>query len=55
MELIIGFIIAGIVGYFTAKDAASRGMSKWGWGLGTAASMFPVLLIYFIVRKPRIV
>jgi hypothetical protein len=54
MEMIIGFAIAALVGFFTYKDASKRGMKATWWGIGTALSMFPVLIIYFIVRKERV-
>ena len=51
MEL-IGVLIAILVGVFIGKDAASRGMNAWGWGIATACLMILFLPLYLIVRKP---
>lgn len=54
MELIIGFLIACAVGAVVFFDARKRGMNKWWWAVGVTASMFPILIVYFIVRKPEV-
>jgi hypothetical protein len=54
MELLIGLMIAMIVGAFTYKDAKARGMNGILWGVLVTASMFPCLIIYFIIRKAKL-
>lgn len=53
MELVLGLIIAAVVAVLIAKDAASRGMSAFGWGIFTFLVCFIAVPIYVIVRKPR--
>ncbi len=54
MEVFLGLLVAALVGFFVYKDAKTRGMNAIGWGLGSFLVMFPVLIIYFIIRKERI-
>jgi len=51
--MIIGLIIAAVVGILIGKDADSRGMSGIGWGIFTFAICIIAVPIYLIVRKPR--
>lgn len=51
--LFIGLAIACIVAVLIGKDASSRGMSGFGWGIFTFALMIIAVPIYLIVRKPR--
>lgn len=51
MEYMIGLLIAVIVGFVTYRDATKRGMKGWLWGFGTFLSMFPMLIIYLIMRR----
>ena len=53
MEIIIGLSIAALIGFITYGDAKKRGMNAKTWGVLTFASMFPVLIIYFIIRKDK--
>ena len=50
--LIIGLIIAGIIGIVIGKYASSRGMSGFGWGLCTFLLCIVTVPIYLVVRKP---
>jgi hypothetical protein len=54
MPLIIGLIIAAIVGILIGRDAASRGMSGFGWGVFTFAICIIAVPIYLVVRRPRL-
>jgi hypothetical protein len=51
--IIIGLIVAIIVGVLIGKDASSRGMSGFGWGIFTFLLMIIAVPIYLVVRKPR--
>lgn len=52
MEVVIGLIIAAVVGVIIAKDANSRGMNGFGWGIFTFLICIVAIPIYLIVRKP---
>jgi uncharacterized membrane protein YhiD involved in acid resistance len=54
VELIVGLIIAAIIGALIGKDASERGMSGVGWGLFTFLVCIIAVPIYLIVRKPRV-
>lgn len=54
MEIVIGLIIAGVVGVIIGKDATSRGMSGIGWGLFTFLICIIAVPIYLVVRRPRL-
>ncbi len=54
MEYLVGFVIAGIVGFLIGQDAESRGMSGIGWGLFSFLMCIVAVPIYLIVRKPRL-
>lgn len=54
MEILIGLIIAAIVGVIIAKDASARGMSGVGWGLFTFLVCIVAIPIYLVVRRPRL-
>ena len=49
---VLGLIIALIVAVLIGKDANSRGMSGFGWGLFTFLICIIALPIYLAVRKP---
>jgi lipid-A-disaccharide synthase-like uncharacterized protein len=51
---IIGIIIAAIIGYFMGKDAQSRGMNGWFWGISIFGVLIVFLPIYLMIRKDRI-
>jgi MFS family permease len=51
---IIGIIIAFICAVLIGKDASSRAMNAWGWGIFTFVIMIIAVPIYLVVRKPRI-
>lgn len=53
MEIVIGLVIAAIVGVLIAQDANSRGMNGLGWGLFTFLICIVAVPIYLVVRKPR--
>ena len=50
---VLGLIIALVVAIIIGKDAASRGMSGFGWGVFTFLICIVAIPIYLIVRKPR--
>jgi len=50
--LIVGLIIAAIVGVLIAKDANSRGMNGAGWGIFVFLICIVALPLYLLVRKP---
>ena len=50
--LIVGLIIAAIIGVLIAKDANSRGMNGSGWGIFVFLICIVALPIYLVVRKP---
>jgi len=52
--VLFGLIIAGIVGVLIGKDANSRGMNSWGWGIFTFAIMIIAVPIYLVVRNSKI-
>ena len=52
MEYIFSFVVAAIVGVLIGKDASSRGMSGFGWGLFTFLLCIVAVPVYLIVRKP---
>lgn len=52
MEIVIGLIIAAVVGVIIGKDANTRGMNGLGWGIFTFLVCFVAIPIYLIVRKP---
>jgi len=54
MEMLVGLVIAAIVGVLIGKDANARGMSGIGWGLFSFLICIIAVPIYLIVRKPRI-
>ncbi len=54
MEIIIGLVIAIVVGVIIGKDASARGMSGFGWGFFTFAFCIVALPSYLIVRRPRL-
>jgi hypothetical protein len=53
-NLLIGLVIAAVVGVIIGKDAASRGMSGLGWGIFTFFMCIIAVPIYLIVRRPRL-
>ena len=50
--MILGLIIALVVGILIGQDAEKRGMNGLGWGLGVFLLMIVFLPVYLIVRKP---
>lgn len=50
----IGILIAIIVGIVMGRDAASRGMNPWVWGISIASFMIIALPLYLMVRKEKI-
>jgi hypothetical protein len=54
LEIIIGLIIAAVVGIIIGKDASARGMSGAGWGIFTFFICIIAVPIYLIVRRPRL-
>jgi hypothetical protein len=52
--IFFGLIIAGIIGVVIGKDASSRGMNGFGWGLCTFLLCIITVPIYVIVRKPHL-
>jgi|TARA_B110000196_G_C21016547_1_gene600606 F0F1-type ATP synthase assembly protein I len=50
--LIVGLIVAAIIGVLIAKDANSRGMNGSGWGIFVFLICIVALPIYLVVRKP---
>ncbi|HIA48612.1 MAG TPA: hypothetical protein EYN96_11745 [Candidatus Hydrogenedentes bacterium] len=54
MEILIGPLLALVIGIIIGRDAASRGMSGIGWGLFTFLICIIAIPIYLIVRKPRL-
>lgn len=54
LDIIIGLIIAAVVGVIIGKDASARGMSGVGWGLFTFFICIVAVPIYLIVRRPRL-
>ena len=52
--MVLGLIIAAIVGILVGQDASKRGMNAWGWGIGVFLLMIVFLPLYFILRKPKI-
>tara|TARA_B100001059_G_C17568268_1_gene443617 strand:+ start:406 stop:582 length:177 start_codon:yes stop_codon:yes gene_type:complete len=50
--LIVGLIIAAIIGVLIAKDANSRGMNGAGWGIFVFLICIVALPLYLVVRKP---
>lgn len=54
LEIIIGLIIAAVVGIIIGKDASARGMSGAGWGIFTFLICIIAVPIYLIVRRPRL-
>ena len=51
-SLIVGLIIAAIIGVLIAKDANSRGMNGAGWGIFVFLICIVALPLYLVVRKP---
>lgn len=51
--MVLALIIALIVAILIGKDASTRGMNSFGWGIGVFALMIFFLPLYFIVRKPK--
>ena len=49
--MLLGIIIAAIVGILIGRDAESRGMSGIGWGLFSFLVCIVAVPIYLIVRK----
>jgi len=49
---LFGVIIVLVIGIIIGKDANSRGMSGFGWGLFTFLLCIVAIPIYLIVRKP---
>jgi hypothetical protein len=54
MELLLGLIIAGVIGVIIAKDANARGMNGTGWGIFTFLLCIVALPVYLLVRTPRL-
>lgn len=54
MEIIIGLIVAAVIGVIIGKDASARGMSGFGWGIFTFLICIIAVPIYLIVRRPRL-
>jgi len=54
MEVFFGLVLALIAAIIIGKDANSRGMSGFGWGLFTFLVCIIAIPIYLIVRKPKI-
>ena len=54
MSILIGLVIAAIVGFLVAQDANKRGMNGAGWGIGTFLFCIIFLPLYLIMRKPLI-
>jgi hypothetical protein len=55
MEIIIGVIIALIIGIWVRIDAKSRGMNSRFWGTFVFLLLIIGLPIYLIVRKPKLI
>jgi hypothetical protein len=47
-------VVAAIIGILIGKDASSRGMSAFGWGLFSFLICIVAIPIYLVVRKPRL-
>ncbi len=56
MDAIDYYVLAcvAIVGIVIAKDASSRGMNGFGWGIFVSSVCIVALPLYLIVRKPRL-
>ena len=48
-----GLVISIVSSVLIARDANSRGMNGWGWGIFTLLALIIAAPIYVIVRKPR--
>ena len=54
MPQLTGILIALLVGIAVGRDAKTRGMSPWGWGIFVFLILIIGLPAYFIARKPKI-
>ncbi|MFH2143754.1 MAG: hypothetical protein ABIJ97_15120 [Bacteroidota bacterium] len=54
MPQIAGLLIALAVAIAIGKDAKSRGMNEWVWGIFTFLVLIIAVPVYFIVRKPKV-
>lgn len=54
MPQLIGALIALIIAIIVGKDAQSRGMNPWLWGIFNFLILIVALPIYLIVRKPKL-
>ena len=54
MPQLIGVFIALLVGIAVGRDAKTRGMSPWGWGIFVFLILIIGLPAYFIARKPKL-
>ena len=51
--LVFVLVISIVSGVLIARDANSRGMNGWGWGIFTFLVLIVAVPIYVIVRKPH--
>jgi hypothetical protein len=54
VNLVVGLVIAAVVGILIARDADARGMNGAGWGIFTFLICIIAIPIYLVVRKPRL-
>ena len=54
MAQIIGILIALLVAILVGRDAKTRGMNAWAWGIFVFLILIIGLPAYFIARKPKL-
>ena len=51
---LLGILIALLVAIAVGRDAKSRGMNEWLWGIFVFLILIIAVPVYFIMRKPKI-